>query len=152
VGVACSREAVNIVSTMFRKLGNYSGPFCTEFKADNQQHIRFIEVNARLCGGTVHNDLFFLATYVPYAVRVREMMKTGELPANANADFSNDWYTSNPVFARIVEVEKKTMMSGGGIIRGRWVSVDKFNSTNELDGGISPFFAYRIDPTGRVVP
>ena len=122
--IPCSQELVNVTAKMVRLL-NYTGPFCTNIKADKNLAPKMMEINARFCGPMAWNEPLFLGVFVPLAfaavngtVRVRELM-TG-------THFRHDLY-------HILNTTSVGLRTGGGLYQNKELTVAKFDHTLRLD-------------------
>jgi hypothetical protein len=138
--IACSREMIDVARRMFQHLPDFTGPFCNNNKMDGSKHVKIIEVNARFCGSLGENDLLFLSTFVPLAVKMRN---SGLYVGHSTT--KQDWYSMNQkLFDRIVATEQRYLESGGGYIGDTWTNVDKFDLSKVLDGVSNSINEYNI--------
>ena len=77
---ACGSDVLSSMEHMFRKVPFsplYTGAFCVSIKANSTGHIKFLEVNARMCQPHDASDKVFLSTYVPLAFAIKHGLAFG---------------------------------------------------------------------------
>ena len=60
----CGIEMTEFISKMILK-GNYTGPFCVDYKSNSNHELRYFEVNPRLCGRVPYYKHLFVASFIP---------------------------------------------------------------------------------------
>ena len=68
----CGVEAATVIPALVTE-GNFSGPFCFDFKTDMHGAVRFYEVNPRLCGNMAKNEEMFKALIIPLAFAIQKL-------------------------------------------------------------------------------
>jgi hypothetical protein len=145
--VACGQDLVAVLRKMFEVQGNYTGLFCTNIKMDQNRQFRLLEINARICGHLVGNDLFVLSGFVPLAFAIRaDRIKHNP----SNLAYKTDWFASNTIYRRIMVVEQRTLLTGGGWINKKWVSVKNFRSLQMLEFHFNSTYAYGLLNDGTI--
>mmetsp|Transcript_22570 Transcript_22570/g.32998 ORF Transcript_22570/g.32998 Transcript_22570/m.32998 type:complete len:340 (-) Transcript_22570:223-1242(-) len=86
--VSCGRDVARVVSAMFANLEPYTGLFCLNFKTNSTGHLKFMEVNARVCATMVISPVLAFVS-VPLAFAIRDDIAT------AGGQLSHPmWYTN----------------------------------------------------------
>lgn len=124
--IPCSRELVNVTQTMFSHRAPYTGAFCSNIKMDSHGRFKLMETNARFCFTMRSVEEIFLSTYIPLGFAVQE-----HLPVHARSAWVNESH-----LAQFYAQEQAALRTGGGIINGKLITVDRFNVSLRVDGPV----------------
>lgn len=150
----CGKELVDVVKTIFKKIGSYTGPFCADMKADSKYNMKILEINPRNCHTHAYDDGIFLSSFVPLAFAIR-LYKSQQpsadgtdgtagtaagtaVAARAAQMTHSAWFTYGGIFQNILDVERRVLATGGG--PGYWTEVNKFDQRKVIKE-----FGYRDD-------
>ena len=131
----CGKDLVSVTSRMVLA-ANLTGPFCMQFKLNNQGKFKIFETNARYCGVMARNDALFLATFIPLAFAIARENPTSKI----NHALYHGAYRHS--FRRIREHEQRVIQTGGGLLNHKFIETERFNPSLALDH-ISIFFSRR---------
>ena len=76
----CGVETLSVLNRVFAPPVNYTGPFCADLKANANGDIKFLEINARMCGSMPYSDALFLETYIPLAFAIARDVHSKDTP------------------------------------------------------------------------